>query len=103
MLDHINGKVEKTKYSFLNKITNAHGGFGYIINKNYYQVLIDLFQKSVDNMKPEKTTSVNFEKWALDQVWKENQKKDRWFVFNPLIGKHDNELFSTIETITNYH
>ena len=103
MLDQREGIIEKSKYSFLNKITNAIGGFGYIINKNYYQILIDTFQKSVDNMSSEKTSEIGSEKWSLDQVWKINQKNDKWFVFNPLIGKHDDELFSTIDQITNYN
>ena len=103
MLDQREGIIEKTKYSFLNKITNAIGGFGYIINKKYYQILIDTFQKSVDNMSIEKTSEIGSEKWSLDQVWKVNQKNDKWLVFDPLIGKHDDELFSSIETITNYN
>ena len=97
------GKPEKTKYSFLNKITEAQTSSGYIINKDYYQILINTFQKSVNNMKPERTSGVKWEQWALDQVWKENQKNDRWFAFNPLIGKQDDELPSTIQQITNYN
>lgn len=97
------GKPKKTKYSFLNKITEAQTSSGYIINKDYYQILINTFQKSVDNMKQERTSGVKWEQWALDQVWKVNQKNDRWFAFNPLIGKQDDELPSTIQKITNYN
>ena len=96
-------KKENTKYSFLNKITEAQTSSGYIVNKNYYPKLIEVFQKCVDNMTQEKTTGVNWEQWALDQAWKVNQKEDRWFVFNPLMGEQDKELISTIETITNYN
>jgi GR25 family glycosyltransferase involved in LPS biosynthesis len=103
MLTHMYGKTEKSPYSFLNKITGAQTASGYIINKNYYNILINTFQKCVDNMTTEKTTGVNWEQWALDQVWKENQKQDKWFVFNPLVGEQDSELLSTIQTITNYN
>jgi hypothetical protein len=54
-------------------------------------------------MKPTKTTDVNSEKWALDQVWKKNQAEDKWFSFNPLIGEHNFEIDSTIGKITNYN
>ena len=70
------GKPKETKYPFLNKITEAQTSSGYIINKDYYQILINTFQKSVNNMKPERTSGVKWEQWALDHVWKENQKND---------------------------
>lgn len=103
MLTYSYGKPTNSKYSFLNKITEAQAGSGYIINKSYYPVLIKTFEKCVANMKSEKTSGVNWEQWALDQVWKENQKVDRWFSFNPLIGKQDAELVSSIQAITNYN
>jgi GR25 family glycosyltransferase involved in LPS biosynthesis len=103
LLAEIYGKREETKYPFLNKITGSQTSSGYIIHKNYYSKLIETFQKCVDNMTSEKTTGVNWEQWALDQAWKVNQKKDKWFVFNPLMGEQDKQLISTIETITNYN
>jgi len=105
MLTHLYGKENNTKYDFLKKITDAQAGSGYIVNKSYYPIMISIFEKCVQNMSKDstKTSGVNWEKWALDQVWKENQKEDRWFTFNPLIGKQDDQLFSTIQTITNYN
>ena len=103
MLTYSYGKPSSSKYSFLNKITEAQSGAGYIINRSYYPILIKTFEKCVANMKPEKTSGVNWEQWALDQVWKENQKADRWFLFNPLIGKQDTELVSSIQATTNYN
>ena len=77
MLAYTLGKSEKTDYPFLNKAIEAQSSTGYIIQKKYYPILINTFQKCVDNMTTEKTTGVNWEQWALDQVWKENQKQDR--------------------------
>jgi GR25 family glycosyltransferase involved in LPS biosynthesis len=99
---HSNGKVVDTKYPFIEKITNAQDGSGYIVNKKYFEILRNTFNKSVTNMKQEKTNNINFEPYALDQVWKENQMKDQWMVFNPILGKQNKKLESTIETITNY-
>ncbi len=105
MLTHLYGKTTDTKYPFLKKIKDAQAGSGYIVNKSYYPVMISIFEKCVQNMSKDssRTSGVNWEKWALDQVWKENQKEDRWFTFDPLIGKQDEQLFSTIQTITNYN
>jgi GR25 family glycosyltransferase involved in LPS biosynthesis len=103
MLTHVNGKTTDTKYPFLKKIKDAQTSSGYVVNKSYYPIMINIFQKCVNNMSQERTSGVNWEQWALDQVWKENQKEDRWFVFDPLIGKQDAELGSTIQTITNYN
>ncbi len=103
MLSYANEKIKETKYPFLNKVLEASTSSGYIINKNYYSVLIKTFEKCVNNMSSERTSGVNWEQWALDQVWKTNQKEDRWFSFNPLIGKQDEELVSSIQATTNYN
>jgi GR25 family glycosyltransferase involved in LPS biosynthesis len=102
MFAHNFGEKSNTKYPFLFKIIGAQDGSGYIVNKKYFKVLLDTFKKSVDNMKQDKTTDIGFEKWAIDQVWKENQKVDNWFVFNPVLGKQNQELKSTIAALTNY-
>jgi GR25 family glycosyltransferase involved in LPS biosynthesis len=103
LLTHSAGVTEKTKHSFLEKITNGQTSSAYIIGKNYYPILINTFQKCIDNMPKEKTSEVNHEQWALDQVWKKNQKEDKWMVFKPLIGEQDSKLVSTIQSITNYN
>lgn len=97
------GRKEDSKYPFLKKITNAQNGAGYLVNKHYYDNLIDVFEYSINNMKQTSTTSKNWEEFALDQLWKVNQKKDKWFVFDPEIGQQDTESSSTIQKITNYN
>jgi len=97
------GKKEKTQYPFLSKITDAQTSSGYIVNKKYYQTMIEIFRKSISGMIQNKTSKKNYEPFALDQVWKEYQKKDNWFVFEPEIGKQNNNLISTIQQITNYN
>jgi GR25 family glycosyltransferase involved in LPS biosynthesis len=105
LLTHVHGKTVDTKYPFIKKITDAQTGSGYIVNKSYYPIMMSIFEKCVANMSKDKTrtSGVNWEQWALDQVWKENQREDRWFTFDPLLGKQDEELVSTIQTITNYN
>jgi GR25 family glycosyltransferase involved in LPS biosynthesis len=96
------GNTSDSKYPFLNKLTEAQSGAGYIVNKHYFKTLQDVFKESADNMTQEKTSKVDFEPYALDQLWKKLQKKDNWFCFKPLLGKQDDKSTSTIQSITNY-
>ena len=73
------------------------------INNHYFKTLQNVFKKSADNMTQEKTREVNHEPFALDQLWKDNQKVDKWFVFSPHLGKQDDTSVSTIQSITNYN
>ncbi len=103
MLTHMYGKEKDTNFPFLKEVKKAQTSSGYLINREYYPILIKTFEKSVKNMPADRTSGVNWEDWALDQAWKPNQEADRWFVFHPFIGKQDEELGSTIQEITNYN
>ncbi len=103
MFSHSYGEESNTKYPFINKVKKAQTSSGYIVNKNYFKTLQDVFKESSDNMKQEKTSGNNYEYYALDQVWKKNQERDNWFCFNPLLGKQDDTSNSTIQEITNYN
>jgi GR25 family glycosyltransferase involved in LPS biosynthesis len=100
---HTYAQHTDTKYPFLHKIIVAQTSSGYIVPKKYFKTLQDVFKKSVDNIKQEKTTNSNFEPYALDQLWKENQKTDKWLGFTPALGKQDDKSASTIQEITNYN
>ncbi len=102
LLTYSYGNTTDSKYPFLHKLTEAQSGAGYIVNKHYFKTLQDVFKESADNMTQEKTSKVDFEPYALDQLWKKLQKKDNWFCFNPLLGKQDDTSTSTIQSITNY-
>lgn len=103
LLSHTQGQTTNTDYPFIQKITGAQDGAGYIVNKKYFETLKNSFMKSVNNMKQEKTNEINFEPYAIDQVWKEKQLTDNWMVLNPLLGKQNKTLESSIETITKYN
>ncbi len=102
LFSHSKGETTDFKYPFIKKITNAQDGAGYIVNKKYFEILKNTFDKSVNNIRQKKTTQINFEPYALDQVWKKNQQVDQWMVFNPVLGRQNKNLESTIEAVTNY-
>ena len=102
LLARINGKLEDTKYDFLDKVNGeASTASGYIVNNHYYQILLDKFQYCVDNMIEDHTSQKGFETYAIDQQWKELQNKDKWYSTKPLLGSQDG-VASSIQATTKY-
>jgi hypothetical protein len=65
------------------RIKIATTSSGYIVNKNYYDKLIDLFTYCNENMQKDKWSGgKDWEPYALDQQWKKLQKDDNWYGFN---------------------
>ena len=60
----------------------------YVIKRHYYDTLINKFQESVDNMISlhKQNKDIQYDRWAIDQNWKQLQIKDNWFVFKEKIG-----------------
>ena len=61
------------------KVLCAECAHSYIVNQDYYLVLIDCFTKALDLMKDD-GDFVDSTFKALDQRWKQLQQKDRWFI-----------------------
>ena len=88
------GTYNETKTDISNNnivsINEASTSVSYIVNKNYYDTLINVFNYSNTNMQKDKWTSDGWEEYALDQLWKKLQKKDKWYGFkNDLIKQRD--------------
>lgn len=71
---------------------------GYIIHKNYYDILIRNFKEGVKQLME----SNNKKKYALDIYWKRLQKEDFWFmIIPPTVTQY--QSFSDIENqVVNY-
>ena len=61
------------------KISNCQSTTGYIINKHYYNKLIDIFKQSID-----KLTLTNDLIYSIDRSWKTLQQNDTWYLLTPL-------------------
>lgn len=70
----------------------------YVINKKYYDKLINNFNESIINMDNLRNNNqdINGPKWAIDQNWKKLQKKDNWYILNNNLG-YQKENYSDIE------
>ena len=72
------------------QIKAATTSSAYIINKHYYDKLINLFIDSNNNMVKHKMTDGNWEPYALDQQWQKLQATDNWYGFtNDLIKQRN--------------
>ena len=78
------------------QIKSASTSSSYIVNKHYYDKLINLFIESNKNMEKHKWSGgIYFEPYALDQQWQKLQAMDKWYGFTKdLIKQRD--ISSTI-------
>lgn len=83
MLSYLLIDKEPTNYDFLTKVKEAQTTSGYLVNKHYYETLLEAFEHGAEEL--EKTG----QHWlyAVDQIWKPLQKQDTWYCFTPRFGK----------------
>ena len=74
---------EPLENNVVNKIIQSSSASAYIVNKKYYDVLIELYQNAMPLLKQTRAHWV----YANDQVWCDLQKKDNWYYFITRIGK----------------
>jgi glycosyl transferase family 25 len=76
-------EVPTRPHPFLSRLVEANNASAYLINGAYLDTLIQLYEYALPLL--ERTG----EHWnyANDQVWKSLQRKDRWFCFQPRLGK----------------
>ncbi len=77
---NLNNYIE-TNYNFIFKALDVQTASGYIVNSNYYDKLINLFEPNIKVLYDTKCAS-----HALDVVWKTLQPNDEWFCFINRIG-----------------
>ena len=83
MLSYNLNQGEDTEYGFISKVKEAETAAGYLVNKHYYNTLIDLYEWAMPLLDQTKQ-HWNF---ANDQVWKRLQARDSWYYFTTRIGK----------------
>ena len=83
MLSYLLKHTEDTKYESISKVKEAETAAGYLVNKNYYNTLIDLYEWAMPLLNQTKKHWI----YANDQVWKRLQAKDSWYYFTMRIGK----------------
>lgn len=67
-----------------NKVTNAQVAVGYIVQKHYYDTLIENFTNGFAHLTQQPTKHASY---AVDMYWKSLQPQHKWFVIKPLTVK----------------
>jgi GR25 family glycosyltransferase involved in LPS biosynthesis len=82
MLSYNTMKSEDCIYPFLYKVIDSHTASGYLVNENFYDILIDNFETAMKNLKH------GFQHWlySIDQSWKTLQPTSFWYQFKIRIG-----------------
>jgi glycosyl transferase family 25 len=88
---------ELPEMPFLKKVIEAETASGYIINQHYYDKLINQFSSGIPLLEQ---TNYHW-LYANDVVWKELQKTDTWYCFNPKIGIQRANTFSDCSKTVN--
>ena len=83
MLSYSLHEYEYIDNNVVSKVLFAQTASGYIINSNYYDKLIELYE----NVAPLLFQSCAHWLYANDIVWRDLQKADKWYYFKTRIGK----------------
>ena len=99
MLSYNLNDSEKTNYDFIVKALDVQTASGYIVNSNYYDKLIDLYEWA--NPKLSETG----EHWIYsnDQVWKRYQRDDKFYCFTLRIGKQMDGYSDNAQAFVSYN
>ena len=90
-------KLKDTDKDYIKKVNQASTSSAYIINRNFAETLkqdltksLKLMEKDMENFN-KKNNNIKKKKFqtphALDQHWYGLQKRSRWYLFKPYIGK----------------
>jgi GR25 family glycosyltransferase involved in LPS biosynthesis len=89
VLHGANQKIKKNIDDDMHYLKHSTQSTGYIINKSYIDILLNLFKKCNSKMNRYKWTD-DVNKWephALDQKWNMLIKRDNWIGFKKNVGK----------------
>ena len=93
--------TEDTDNDDVKKVNHSSTSSAYIINKHFAPILLDDLETSLSLMKKDmeeyirKNNNVMKKKfntqYALDQRWYKLQKKSKWYLFKPYLGRQGGE------------
>lgn len=89
---------ENSPTDYLYRLLEASNASAYIVNGNYLDKIIELYEKTLPLLE---STGMHWV-YANDQSWKSLQKTDKWFVFNPRLGKQQSGYSDNAKRFMDY-
>ena len=83
MLSYIVQEGCDTEFPFLGKVLNGQTAAGYLVNKHYINILIELYEWAIPMLQQTNHHWL----YANDHVWKRLQPPHHWFYLKKRIGK----------------
>jgi GR25 family glycosyltransferase involved in LPS biosynthesis len=91
-------RYEELKNNVVNKGLEVQTASGYIVNNNYYDKLINLYEEYLPLLKETKQHWI----YANDQIWKQFQENDNWYYFINRLGKQSSGYSDNAGTYVDY-
>jgi len=66
------------------RVFNVQTTTGYIVRKNYYDILIQNFREGLYKLLKDPENLENKKQYSIDIYWKQLQQRDTWVIFIPL-------------------
>lgn len=80
-------KGEASPYTFLTRVFDLQTSSSYILTKEYAPFLLDNMKEGAEALDIYfKGSGRAIGDYCLDMYWKNLQKRDRWFLSNPILG-----------------
>jgi len=92
-------KAESCEFPFLLKLLDGQTASGYLVNQNYYDALINLYEKAIPLLE---STGQHWI-YANDQIWKQLQAIDNWYCFKTRLGKQKAGFSDNSQTYVDYN
>ena len=92
-------KYEELNNNLVNRVLSSLSASGYIVNSNYYDTLINLFEYAMPLLNETKMHWI----YANDKVWNKLQEKDIWLYFIKRIGIQRESYSDNAQQVTNYN
>jgi glycosyl transferase family 25 len=90
----INNKL--TQYDFIRKVNNGQTTSGYLLSKKFAKTLLNNYIESEKLLSSHDRSYYQY--FAIDQYWKILQPNNKWYIFNPVLGKQK-DSYSDIEKV----
>lgn len=98
MLSYNLHEFSEINNSVVNKILFSQTASGYIVNSNYYDKLIELYEWAAPQLLSTRMHWV----FMNDIVWRDLQRKDNWYYFKTRIGKQRAGFSDNANCFNNY-